>query len=75
VAPQDPYRSTYDKTQDSFRHLEFAVAPCAVLGLLTNLIRGFNIMEVRVGSCCANSPLSFSPYRTTPPTTSTVSLR
>lgn len=42
---KDPYRSTYDKTQDSFRHLEFAVAPCAVLGLLTNLIRGFNIME------------------------------
>ena len=46
IVSQEPYRSTYDKMQDSFR-LEFAVVPCAVLALLTNLIRGFGIIEVR----------------------------
>eukprot|EP00624_Nannochloropsis_granulata_P004252 evm.model.NODE_3135_length_19934_cov_30.575951.1 len=41
---REPYRSTYDKNQDSFR-LEFALAPCFVLALITNLIRGFGIVE------------------------------
>ena len=44
---REPYRSTYDKMQDSFR-LEFAIVPCAVLALITNLIRGFGIIEVRL---------------------------
>lgn len=43
---KEPYKSTYDRTQDSFR-LEFAVVPCAVLALLTNLVRGFGLVEVR----------------------------
>ncbi len=43
---KEPYKSTYDRTQDSFR-LEFAVVPCAVLALLTNLVRGFGLIEVR----------------------------
>jgi hypothetical protein len=43
---KEPYKSTYDRTQDSFR-LEFAVVPCAVLALLTNLVRGFGFVEVR----------------------------
>ncbi|GAB5035681.1 er lumen protein retaining receptor [Nannochloropsis oceanica] len=42
---REPYRSTYDKNQDSFR-LEFALAPCFVLALITNLIRGFGIVEL-----------------------------
>ena len=42
---REPYRSTYDKNQDSFR-LEFALASCFVLALITNLIRGFGIVEV-----------------------------
>jgi len=43
---REPYRSTYDKNQDSFR-LEFALVPCFVLALITNLIRGFGVVEVR----------------------------
>lgn len=35
---QEPIKSTYDKAQDTFLHWKFAVAPCAVLGLLTHLI-------------------------------------
>lgn len=44
---KEPFKSTYDRTQDSFR-LEFAVVPCAVLALITNLMRGFGLIEV----CC-----------------------
>lgn len=42
---KEPFKSTYDRTQDSFR-LEFAVVPCAVLALLTILMRGFGLIEV-----------------------------
>jgi len=31
---KEPFRSKYDKSQDSFLHLKFAVAPCAVLAVL-----------------------------------------
>jgi ER lumen protein retaining receptor len=35
VRKTDPYKSDYDDAQDSFKHIHFGVAPCAVLGLLT----------------------------------------
>ncbi|KAJ1460002.1 ER lumen protein retaining receptor-domain-containing protein [Pelagophyceae sp. CCMP2097] len=31
---KEPFRSKYDKSQDSFLHLKFAVAPCAALAIL-----------------------------------------
>lgn len=43
----DPFKHTYDKAHDSFLHWQFAVLPCAVLGVLTNLIQGFDLLEVR----------------------------
>ncbi|GMH75187.1 hypothetical protein TrVE_jg2159 [Triparma verrucosa] len=42
----EPICGTYDKAQDSFLHLKFLVAPCAVLAFFTNLIGGFNLMEM-----------------------------
>lgn len=41
---QEPIKSTYDKSQDTFLHWKFAAAPCAVLALMTHLIgNGFSI--------------------------------
>jgi len=37
---KEPICSTYDKSQDTFRHFEFAVLPCVVLATLTHLISG-----------------------------------
>lgn len=42
----EPFKSNYDGAQDSFLHWKFAVAPVAVIALLTNLYQGFDIMEV-----------------------------
>jgi ER lumen protein retaining receptor len=42
----EPYKTNYDKVQDSFLHWQFAAAPCAVLGVITNIVQGFNFMEV-----------------------------
>jgi hypothetical protein len=50
---EEPFKSTYDKAHDSFLHWKFALAPCAVLGVLTNLIQGFDLLEV--GSCLTNT--------------------
>jgi len=36
---QEPIKSTYDKGQDSFLHWKFAVAPCAVIALITYLFQ------------------------------------
>ncbi|GMI50586.1 hypothetical protein ScalyP_jg4260 [Parmales sp. scaly parma] len=44
---QQPICSTYDKTQDTFLHWKFLVAPCAVLAVLTNVfVEGFNPLEL-----------------------------
>lgn len=44
---KEPYRSKYDKSQDSFLHLQFAVAPCAALAVLyCLLIREFNLFDI-----------------------------
>lgn len=42
----EPFKSNYDSAQDSFLHWKFAVAPVAVIALLTNLYQGFDVMEV-----------------------------
>ena len=46
VYKTEPFKTEYDRTQDSFLHWQFAVAPCAVLALITVLIQGFDFMEV-----------------------------
>ena len=50
VKGTEPFKSTFDKAHDSFLHFQFAVAPCAVLAVVTNVIQGFNIMEVSLVS-------------------------
>ena len=42
----EPFKTNFEKAHDSFLHWQYAVAPCAVLGVVTNIIQGFNIMEV-----------------------------
>ena len=32
-----PFKSTYDKAQDSFLHFTYGVVPCAIIGLITHL--------------------------------------
>lgn len=41
VKGTEPYNSTIDMEQDSFRHYQFAVAPCMVLAVVTNFIQNF----------------------------------
>eukprot|EP00547_Thalassionema_nitzschioides_P005349 CAMPEP_0194200636 /NCGR_PEP_ID=MMETSP0156-20130528/1152_1 /TAXON_ID=33649 /ORGANISM="Thalassionema nitzschioides, Strain L26-B" /LENGTH=177 /DNA_ID=CAMNT_0038925653 /DNA_START=20 /DNA_END=550 /DNA_ORIENTATION=+ len=47
---QEPIKSTFDKSQDTFLHWKFAAAPCAVIALLTHLIGSgfsdFDFMEL-----------------------------
>ena len=42
----EPFKSTYDKAHDSFLHWKFAVLPCAIIALITNVYQGFDVMEV-----------------------------
>eukprot|EP01035_Chromulina_nebulosa_P020266 gene20266-26310_t len=42
----EPFKTSYDRAHDSFLHYKFAVAPAAILGLLTNIIEGFGFIEV-----------------------------
>lgn len=46
VRRTEPFKTNFDKTQDSFLHWQFAVAPCVILAGITSFIQGFNIMEV-----------------------------
>lgn len=39
VRHTQPFKSTYDKAQDSFLHFKFAVLPCAVVTLITHFIQ------------------------------------
>ena len=36
----EPFKTNYDKNQDSFLHWQFAVAPCAVLAVITSYFYG-----------------------------------
>ena len=47
VLRTEPFKTAYDKAHDSFLHWQFAVLPCAILAVVSNLIQGFNIMEVQ----------------------------
>ncbi|CAN0027164.1 unnamed protein product [Phaeothamnion confervicola] len=45
---QLPIKATYDRSQDSFLHVKFAVAPCAVIAFFTTVMwSGFRPLEVR----------------------------
>ncbi len=46
----EDYKKTYDTSLDSFRQV-FAVVPCAVIALATNIYQGFNFVEVRPFYC------------------------
>ncbi len=46
VRGTEPFKASYDFAQDSFLHWQFALAPCALLAVITNVIQGFNVMEV-----------------------------
>lgn len=46
VRKTEPFKTNYDNVQDSFLHWQFAVAPCAVLAIVTSLIQGFAFQEV-----------------------------
>lgn len=41
---KEPWKTTYDRSQDSFLHVQFAIAPCFVLALLVH--QQFTVMEV-----------------------------
>lgn len=46
---QEPICSSYDKSQDTFLHWKFAVAPCAVISLITTLLGNgfkFSVLEL-----------------------------
>jgi ER lumen protein retaining receptor len=42
----EPFKTEYDKTQDSFLHWKFAVAPCAVFAVITIYFQGYDFMEL-----------------------------
>ncbi len=46
IRKTEPFSSTYDKAHDSFLHWKFAVLPCAIVALITNVLQGFDVMEV-----------------------------
>lgn len=50
VKATEPFKSNYDSAQDSFLHWKFAVAPVAVIALITNIYQGFSLMEVNLNS-------------------------
>ena len=46
VYTQEPFKTNYEKSHDSFLHWKFAVAPCIIVAIITNVYEGFNIIEV-----------------------------
>ena len=52
VRTTEPFKTNYDSTQDSFLHWKFAVAPCAVLAVVTSIYEGFDIIEVTSSLLC-----------------------
>lgn len=54
IRAQEPICSTYDKSQDTFRHVEFAIMPCVFLAIVSHLLsdsgsgagEGRNIQEL-----------------------------
>lgn len=58
----EPFKTNYDKNHDSFLHWQFAVAPCAVLAIITSFFNGHstlfhiffevNCMKYLLSICC-----------------------
>jgi ER lumen protein retaining receptor len=48
VRGTEPFKTNYDTAHDSFLHWKFAVIPCVVLAIVTNLVQGFNVVEVEL---------------------------
>lgn len=46
VYTQEPFKTNYEKSHDSFLHWKFAVAPCIIVAIITNVYEGFNIIEL-----------------------------
>mmetsp|Transcript_9145 Transcript_9145/g.13726 ORF Transcript_9145/g.13726 Transcript_9145/m.13726 type:complete len:220 (-) Transcript_9145:34-693(-) len=46
IRRQIPISQTYDASQDTFLHGKYAVLPCAVLALVTNVFQGFSVTEL-----------------------------
>lgn len=46
VRGTEPFKTNYDAAQDSFLHWKFAVAPCVILAVVTNVYQGFDVMEL-----------------------------
>jgi ER lumen protein retaining receptor len=44
---KQPFKSQYEWGQDSFLHWQFAVAPCAIAAVITQLVNGFSFLEVQ----------------------------
>lgn len=42
----EPFKTNYEKSQDSFLHWYFAVIPCAVVAFFIVLYQGFDFFEV-----------------------------
>jgi ER lumen protein retaining receptor len=60
VKMTEPFKSNYDSAQDSFLHWKFAVAPVAVIALITNIYQGFDLMEVSTSTTTfRSSPVLF----------------
>ena len=50
VRRTEPFKTNFERAHDSFLHWQFAVAPCAVLAMITNVWQGFSVMEVSRGT-------------------------
>lgn len=46
VRMTEPFKTSYDHAHDSFLHWQYAVAPCAVLAVISSFIQGFDFMEL-----------------------------
>lgn len=46
VKMQEPFKTNYETSHDSFLHWKFAVLPCVILAIIINVYEGFDIMEV-----------------------------
>lgn len=46
VREMEPFKTNYDRAQDSFLHWQYAVAPSAVAALVTSIASGFDFMEM-----------------------------
>ena len=62
VRKTEPFKTNFERAHDSFLHWQFAVIPCVVLALITNLIQGFNIMEVSFSYSLARYPINHACF-------------